>query len=246
MILCNHLLDKRDRCLLYTYLQFPLRQLFPRPCGWGFSHKFWIGVYCPGTQKTLPQFEDESNESWYPNDFFSCSWTFTNVSTTPTRSYIWEWPPPPPRLYYNIRLWKWSYFLTSCLHLPSFLFIERSKDVMIAQQSFGGNCQPVQNWLQGQMKQNRANRWRSLENLSKFSIFSYFFTVEKGLHRKNLLGTFVFCLFCFVFFPSGLQLSMRLVLWRIPGLSDVHTHIHTLFTGSHYDTWKRIMRLSLY
>ena len=39
------------------------------------------------------------------------------------------------------------------------------------------------------------------------------------MHRKNLPGTFVFCLFCFVFFPSGLQLSMRLVLWRIPGLT---------------------------
>ena len=139
-----------------------------------------------------------------------------------------------------------SHVLSSSSFYLSFLLIKRSKGVMIAQQSFGGNCQPVQNWLQGQMKQNRANRWHSLENLSKFYIFSYFFTVEKSLHRKNLLGTFVFCLFCFVFFPSGLQLSMRLVLWRIPGLLDVHTHIHTLFTGSHYDTWKRIMRLSLY
>ena len=139
-----------------------------------------------------------------------------------------------------------SHVLSSSSFYLSFLFIKRSKGVMIAQQSFGGNCQPVQNWLQGQMKQNRANRWHSLENLSKFYIFSYFFTVEKSLHRKNLLGSFVFCLFCFVFFPIGLLLSMRLVLWRIPGLLDVHTHIYTLFTGSHYDTWRRIMRLSLY
>ena len=94
-----------------------------------------------------------------------------------------------------------SHVLSSSSFYLSFLFIKRSKGVMIAQQSFGGNCQPVQNWLQGQMKQNRANRWHSLENLSKFYIFSYFFTIEKSLHRKNLLGTFVFCLFCFIFFP---------------------------------------------
>ena len=144
--------------------------------------------------------------------------------------------------YENAHIFPRSFFIF-LLSFFSFHY-NRSKGVMIAQQSFGRNCQPVQNWLQGQVKQNRANRWplnwKSFETVD-FLIFLY---GREKLTSKEFARHFCFLFVLFCIFPSGLLLSMRLVLWRIPSLLDVHTHIHTLFTGSHYDTWRRIMRLS--
>ena len=161
MILCNYLLEKRDRCLLYTYLQFSLRRLLPRPRRWG----FWIVVFCP-----VPQFKDEASESWYPNDLFRVAGHLQTWAQRQQGPIYGSDPPPPDCIvtyaYENGHIFPRSFFI----FLLSFLLfcIKRSKGVMIAQQNFGGNCQPVQNWLQGQMKRNRANRWRSLKNLSKF------------------------------------------------------------------------------
>ena len=168
MTLCNYLLEKRDRChALHIFT------IFASPA---FSTSSEVRVL---DRRVLPRdYPNLRTRQTKVDTLTICFRVAGHLQTWPQRQqgpiYGCEppLPPPPPAPDCIIAYWFENghifHVLSSSSFYLSFLFIKRSKGVMIAQQSFGGNCQPVQNWLQGQMKQNRANRWHSLENLSKF------------------------------------------------------------------------------